>query len=80
LHSYLTRLITFQNLLNMQILHWKKKRYQDELAILGSAISQQRHSLDVIQTAIELKKQILAGWENKLNEKLASIHSTNKRT
>jgi hypothetical protein len=59
---------------------WKKNQYQDELAILGSAISQQRHALNVIQTAIELKKQILAEWDNKLNGKIASIHSTNKQT
>jgi hypothetical protein len=53
-------------------LQWKKRQYQDELAILGSAISQQRHSLNVI---IDYKKQILACCDEKINEKLAPTHS-----
>jgi hypothetical protein len=60
-------------------LQWKKRQYQDELTILGSAISQQRH-LNVIQTVIDLKKQILAECDNKLSEKIASIHSDNIQT
>ncbi|HZD36813.1 MAG TPA: hypothetical protein VE130_16530 [Nitrososphaeraceae archaeon] len=50
-------------------LQWKKRQCQDELAMLGSTISQQRHSLNAIQTSTELKKQILA-----------SVRSVNKQT
>jgi hypothetical protein len=35
--------------------------------MLGLAISQKRHSLNGFQMAVELKKQILAGWDRKLN-------------
>ena len=55
-------------------LEWKKKQSRDELAILGSALSEQRKSSNTLQMAIEYKKQMLAEWDRRLN---ASIHNTN---
>lgn len=55
-------------------LQWKKKDCQNELATLGSVLSEQKKSSNTLQMAIEYKKQILAEWNRKLN---ASIHGGN---